>query len=312
MICGAPIATTMSTPPTPIPTTTTTPLPPSDLPASRPAVTAAASSSALPAWLREPVLHFVVLGAALFALDHYAAGQEDDPRTIVVAKGVADEAKALFRKSRDRDPNEAELRALTERWIDNEVLYREGLALQVDQGDTMIRERVIFKSLMVVEAGVKLPPVDDTTLRAWFETQRAKYDEPARYDFQEAVLSGDSSEAAVRALALTLNTGAPGDVQAGLRIFKGRPHSNLVQSYGDDFAKALNEAPPGEWRAMPTREGLRLMRLDQIIPAKPADFEALRNGVLADWTDATLAQQRTDAVRERAKKYTIKFEGDKT
>lgn len=292
---------------TPLPTT---PLP--DVPTARPVATEAAGSSALPAWLREPLLHFAVLGAALFGLDHYVVGQRDDPRTIVVAKGVADEARALFRKSRDRDPNDAELRALTERWIDNEVLYREGLALQVDQGDTMIRERVIFKSLMVVEAGVKLPPVDDTTLRAWFETQRTKYDEPARYDFQEAVLSGDASEAAVRAFALTLNTGTPGDVQAGLRVFKGRPHANLVQSYGDDFTKALNEAPPGEWRAMPTREGWRLMRLDQISPAKPAAFEALRNVVLADWTDATLAQQRTDAVRERAKKYTITFEGDPT
>ncbi len=266
----------------------------------------------MPAWLREPMLHFAVLGAALFALDHYTSAQADDPRTIVVAKSVADEAKALFRKSSNRDPNADELRALTSRWIDNEVLYREGLALQVDQGDTMIRERVIFKSLMVVESGVKLPPVDDTTLRTWFETQRAKYDEPARYDFQEAVLSGDTSESAVRALAQTLNTGTPGDVQAGLRVFKGRPHSNLVQSYGEEFARALNEAPPGEWRAMPTREGLRLMRLDGISAAKPADFEALRNVVLADWTDATLAQQRTDAVRERAKKYTIMFEGDKT
>ena len=269
-------------------------------------------STVWPVWLSDPLLHFAVLGALLFTADHLIAGQADDPRTIVVDQAVSDEAKALFRKSRDRDPTEAELRALTERWIDNEVLYREGLALQVDQGDKMIRERVIFKSLMVLESGVKLPPVDDKTLRAWFETQRSKYDEPARYDFQEAVLSGDSSEAAVRAFAQALNAGTPGDVQAGLRVFKSRPHSNLVQSYGEEFAKALDNSPPGEWHALPTRDGLRLMRLDAISPAQPAQFEALRNVVLADWTDAALAQQRTDAVRERAKKYTITFEGNKT
>lgn len=271
----------------------------------------AAKPTSLPGWLSDPLLHFIVLGALLFAADQLTAARADDPRTIVVDRSVSDEAKALFRKSRDREPNEAELRALTERWIDNEVLYREGLALQVDRGDTMIRERVIFKSLMVVEAGVKLPPVDDKTLRTWFENQRSKYDEPPRYDFQEAVLSGDSSETAVRAFAQALNAGTPGDVQAGLRVFKGRPHSNLVQSYGEEFAKALDNTPPGEWHALPTRDGLRLMRLDAISPPKPAQFEALRNVVLADWTDATLAQQRTDAVRERAKKYTIKFESDK-
>ena len=38
-------------------------------------------------------------------------------------------------------------------------------------------------------------PFDDKLLREWFERNRAKYDEPARYDFQEAVLSGNPSEA---------------------------------------------------------------------------------------------------------------------
>ncbi len=54
-------------------------------------------------------------------------------------------------------------------WLDNEVLYREGLALQLDKGDTAIRERVIFKALSVIDASVKLPPVDESTLREWFE-----------------------------------------------------------------------------------------------------------------------------------------------
>ena len=264
---------------------------------------------AWPAWLREPLLHFALLGAALFAIDHFLVARADDPRTIVVGSAVTSEAKNAFRTTRGRDPNAEELAALTSRWVDNEVLYREGLALQVDQGDTMIRDRVIFKALMVVESGLKLPPVDDRTLRDWFETQRARYDEPARYDFQEAVLSGDSSEAATRAFAQALNAGTPGDAKAGLRVFKGRPLENLAQSYGPDFAKALEEKPQGEWRAVPTRDGLRVMRLDAFVAPRPASFEALRNVVLADWTDATMAQLRTDAVRARGKKYSVKLEG---
>ncbi len=260
-------------------------------------------------WLREPLLHFVVLGAVLFGVDHVLAERSDDPRTIVVGSTVVLEAKNVFRNSRGRDPDAAELKALTERWVDNEVLYREGLALRVDQGDTMIRDRVIFKSLMLVESGLKLPALDDKTLRAWFETQRARYDEPARYDFQEAVLAGDTSESAVRAFAQALNAGTPGDAKAGLRVFKGRPHANLVQSYGADFARALEQAPPGEWRALATRDGWRVIRLDAITPPKPATFEALRNVVLPDWTDATMAQVRTDAVRARGKKYAVKYEG---
>lgn len=276
---------------------------------SAPARPAAARRRAAPAWLREPLLHFLLLGAALFAADHFLAGRAADPRTIVVGSEVTNEAKALFRASRGREPNAQELQALSQRWIDNEILYREGMALQVDQGDTMIRDRVIFKALMLVESGLKLPAVDDKALRSWFEAQRARYDEPARFDFQEAVLAGDTSESAARAFASALNAGTPGDAKAGLRVFKGRPHDNLVQSYGPEFAQALETAPPGEWRVLPSRDGARVMRLEAVTAPKPASFEALRNVVLLDWTDATMAQLRTDAVRVRGRKYTVRFDG---
>jgi hypothetical protein len=106
-----------------------------------------------------------------------------------------------------------------------------------------------------------------------------------------------------------LNAGTPGDARAGLRVFKGRPRENLVQSYGPEFAKAMEEAPAGEWRALATKEGWRAMRLDAITQAKPANFEALRGVVLQDWTDSVLAEQRTAAVRALARKYIVKIEG---
>jgi len=262
----------------------------------------------LPSCLREPLFHFVVLGGLLFAVDHFIVGRADDPRTIVVDAGVDSQARQVFKAARGREPNEEELYALRRVWLDNEVLYREGLALQVDKGDQAIRERVIFKALSVVDANTKLPPFDEKTLREWFERNRAKYDEPARYDFQEAVLLGDASEAALRAFVDALNAGMPGDAKAGLRVFKGRPLANLTQSYGPDFVKALEASPPGEWRALPSREGLRVMRLESITQLKRANFEDLRGVVLQDWTDATMAQQRTTAVRALARKYIVKVE----
>lgn len=267
------------------------------------------SSSAvrLPAWAREPLLHFVVLGALLFGLDYFVVGRSDNPNTIVLDAEVDREAKQLFETSRGRPPDEAELRALRQVWLDNEVLYREGLALGLDRGDNAIRERVIFKALSVVDAGAKRLPYDEPTLRAWFEKNRAKYDEPPRYDFQEAVLAGDPSEGAVRAFVNSLNAGTPPDSEAGLRVFTRRPHDNLVQSYGAQFAAALEASTPGEWRALQSGEGWRAMRLESMTPAKPADFEQLRGVVLQDWTDTTLAEQRSAAVRAWTKKYTVKI-----
>lgn len=261
-----------------------------------------------PAWLREPLLHFVLLGGVLFAVDHLLTERAGDPHTIVVGPEVDDEARRLFKASRGRDPDAKELAALHQVWLDNEVLYREGLALQLDRGDSAIRERVIFKALSVVDANTKLPQYDDQTLRTWFERNRVKYDEPGRYDFQEAALAGEQSEAAVRAFVKALNAGTPGDANAGLRVFKNRPHANLVQSYGEDFAAALQGATPGQWMALPSREGWRAVRLDAASAPKPAVYENLRGVVLQDWTDLTMSEQRTAAVRVLAKKYTIKNE----
>ena len=261
-----------------------------------------------PNWLREPLLHFIVLGGLLFAVDHFLVSKADDPHTIIVGADVDGEARETFKAARGREPNNEELEALHRVWLDNEVLYREGLALQVDKGDPAIRERVIFKALSVVDSNVKLPQADDKVLRAWFELHRAKYDEPARYDFEEAALSGESTESAVREFVTALNSGTPGDAKAGLRVFKARPRANLVESYGPDFASALEQAKVGLWQALSTRSGWRAIKLDAATPARPAVFETLRGVVLQDWRDALGSEQRTAAVRALAKKYTIKYE----
>lgn len=273
-----------------------------------PATQAPPFRKSLPAWTREPLLHFLLLGAALFGLDYALNGGSGDAHEIVISAEVDEEARQLFKAKRGHEPGAEEMAALRKVWLDNEVLYREGLALQLDKGDTAIRERVIFKALSVVDGGTKLPPVNDELLRGWFDKRRDNYDEPARFDFQEAVLGGESGETAVRAFVDALNAGTPGDAKAGLRVFKGRPQANLVQSYGEGFAKALETATPGQWQALPSRDGWRAVRLEAATPARPASFEALRGVVLQDWTDATLAEQRSAAVAALARKYTIKVE----
>jgi hypothetical protein len=265
-----------------------------------------------PAWLREPLLHFLILGACVFGLDQVFSERADDPRVIVIDAAVDAEVREVFAEARRRDPNATELDALRRVWLDNEVLYREGMALQVDRGDVTIRDRVIFKALNVIEAGLKLPPIDDAGLRAWFEKNRVRYDEPPRFDFQEAVLPADTPEAALRAFAATLNAGKPGDVQASLNAFSGRPHPTIVQSYGEDFARALEASPPGEWRVLQSKDRLRIMRLESVTPARAAEFEPLRNAVMQDWVDATMAEMRSAAVQAMTAKYTIRYaEGDR-
>jgi len=262
----------------------------------------------VPGWLKEPLLHFVILGGVLFVADHLLFLKRGDAHTIVVGKDVDGEQREMFKISRGRDPDERELEAMHRVYIDNEVLYREGLAMQVDRGDQAIRDRVIFKALSVIDANIKLPPIDDTGLKNWFEQHRGKYDEPARFTFDEAVLAGDNAEEAIRSFVAALNGGTPGDAKAGLRVFKGRPLENLIQSYGAEFPKQLENSPSSEWRAFQTRSGWRAMRAVEMTPAKPATFETVRNAVYADWKDTTAADMRTAAVRTLGRKYQILYE----
>lgn len=270
---------------------------------------AAPAKRQLPAWAREPLLHFILLGGVLFAADHGLASRADDPRVIVIGAEVDAQAIKVFKEARGHEPNAEELYALRRVWLDNEVLYREGVALGLDKGDSSIRERVIFKALSVVDANVKKPAIDEAGLRAWFEKNRARYDEPARFDFEEAVISGKRSDDVARSFADALNAGNPGEVEAGLRVFTHRPHANLVESYGAEFATALEASPPGEWRALPSKGGLRVMRLKAALPPKPAVFEDLGGVIYQDWIDSVMSNQRSDAVRALARKYTVKVQG---
>jgi hypothetical protein len=273
-------------------------------------ISAAASRRfSAPAWMREPLFHFIVLGAVLFGIDHMLATRDEDPHTIVIDAQVDAQAIKVFKDARGKEPTDEELYALRKVWLDNEVLYREGISLGLDKGDNAIRERVIFKALSMVDAGVKLPVFDENILKTWFESRREKYDDPARFDFEEAIVKGERTDSAARAFAQSLNAGAPGEIEADLRVFTARPQSNIVQSYGADFATALAAATPGEWQALPSSGGMRVIRLKSMSASKPAVFENLTGVILQDWTDSMMAEQRSAAVRALAKKYKVKVTG---
>ena len=146
-------------------------------------------------------MHILILGAAVFGVDQWRNAGSETASDIVVTAKVQQEAKAIFEAGMKREPKPEELKVLLDRWVDNEILYREGLQLGLDRGDSGIRDRVIFKALNIIGSNLQRPAFDDKTLRDWFESRREKYDEPARFDFEEAVLSDDNTEEAARAFA---------------------------------------------------------------------------------------------------------------
>ena len=266
------------------------------------------SDNPLNRMLREPLLHFLVLGAVVFGVDHNLNLQKDDPQTITIAKSVKAEAHDIFTAGLKREPSEAEMKTLLDRWVDNEVLYREGLALGLDRGDTAIRDRIIFKALSVTQSGLTLPKIDEAGVRAWFESKRDRYDTPTRFDFLEAVVTSDRSPEALNNFVAALNGKGKSDAESSLRVFKDRPRQNLVQSYGAEFTDTIEKSPPGVWQVLSSTDGLRVVRLEEIKPSVPADFDKNKDAIYQEWRDDTMAQLSTNAVREMGKKYKIRDE----
>ncbi|HUG72453.1 MAG TPA: peptidylprolyl isomerase [Steroidobacteraceae bacterium] len=255
--------------------------------------------------LREPLLLFLLLGAALFALDYVLAAGEEDPALIRIDAAVDAELRAIYFDDRGREPDSAELEVLRQRWIDNEVLYREGLALRLDRGDSAIRARVIFKALNVVQANLQLPAVDEAELRAWFAQKRSRYDQPPRIDFQEAVIVGTPDAAEVARFVAALNSDTQPDLQSGLRVFRDRPRPTIVASFGAPFAAALDTLALDRWHVVVSSEGPRAIRVESRTEGADAGFDTLRDAVLLDWRDQRMQELRTEAVRNLARQYRI-------
>lgn len=259
--------------------------------------------------LREPLLHFLILGAAIFGIDQWRNADSESASDIVVTAKIQQEAKAIFETGMKREPKPEELKVLLDRWVDNEILYREGLQLGLDRGDSGIRDRVIFKAMSVTQAGIVLPEVDEAGLKAWFESNRERYDTPARFDFLEAAVPSDTKLEAMQRFVLALNSNQdePG-IESSLRVFRDRPRSNLLQSYGKDFTEAIEQLKPGQWQVLVSNDGPRVIRLESLKPAVAADFEAVKVKLYQDWKDEMTSQRSKELIREMGKKYKIRQE----
>jgi hypothetical protein len=259
--------------------------------------------------LREPLVHFVVLGLLIFAADQVVLAIRGNPQEIIVPVAAQKEARDAFFAGLKREPTPADMKILLNRWVDNEVLYREGIALGLDKGDTSIRERVIFKALTVTQSGLSLPKIDEAGLRAWFETKRDRYDQPARFDFQEAMVLGDRSAERMAAFVKALNSQGQSDVESSLSLFKDRPRPNLVQSYGEPFAAMLEKQSPGVWAAVESLEGVRVVNLTAIAAGQTSNFDAVKERVFQDWKDDATGQVTQQALQSMARKYRIRGDG---
>jgi hypothetical protein len=262
---------------------------------------------------KEPLLQFLLLGLLLFGVDRIVQGKAVDPRRIVVDDAKYAEIAAQFEEAEGRAPRPEEVPDLIVKWSQNEVLYREARLMGLDQGDDMIRQRLLLKLRNILFSNIVTQPPPDAELQAWFEARREQYDRAARVDFEQFLLPGGIDAARGDALAQAIGSGpAPAEHEAAVRRYYERPESNVFELFGAAEGQRLVAGADGTWQLLRSSQGLHLARVTRRYPLEPARFEEIRPRVAAEFREAQKRVELAAALKEIVDRYDIRVERRRT
>jgi hypothetical protein len=274
---------------------------------------------ALRSLLRDPLLHFVAIGAALFGffavVDNDA--QDQSRRIVIPAEEIASLAQAMSMLY-GQPPSEAEIYQLVEPQIREEVLYREALALGLDDNDSQIRQRLVEKMTFLTEDLIPAQPPTDTELAEFVAENPEAFVEPARVTFDQIYFSpsqhGDALDsvaaAAVAALTVEGDPAAVGDSSTLPARFEDVSAAELGAELGEPFARTVFDyAADGSWRG-PLRSvfGAHIVRVTARSEAWRPPLEAMRERVVAAYNNDRRQRANEAAYRTLRDEYDIVVE----
>ena len=282
--------------------------------------------------LREPLLHFLLIGAAMFAIYHYfppatpavtpqpvqaaAASGPTPSRQIVLTFDNLSRLATLFQAQWGRDPTPKELDRLVEADVREEILYREGLALGLDKDDEIVRRRMAQKMQFLAENVAAAHEPSDAELKTWFDQNQKQFVEPARISFRHFYFSPDRRGANARSdaeKALVELNGQPENTRlAGADPFmfqdfyRDKTSEYLGKEFGPSFAAAVEKLPTGSWQG-PVESGFgwHLVFVDTVIPARAPSFEEIKMDVKQAWLSDQKATAVKKAYADLRAKYTV-------
>jgi hypothetical protein len=269
--------------------------------------------------LREPLVHFLALGAALFALFALAGGaREAVPEVVVVAASDIARLAEGFERTWQRPATPDELAGLVRDQVDEEILYREALALRLERDDTIVRRRLRQKMEFLLDAEAPLAEPSDAELERHRLARSERFEEPARISFRHVYVSSDrrgdaAGEEAERLLA-RLRAGDEGWERAGDPLplapaFDALSAADLASLFGEAFAEALLAVPAGGWQGpLASAYGLHLVRVDARRDARLPPLADVRDEVRSDLLAARRAEAAARRLAELRERYEVRVE----
>lgn len=268
-------------------------------------------------WLREPLLHFVVLGVALFALHRWVA-PPGAGRRIVLSDEVIHGLRQDHLRRYGSLPNADEQTAIIQQFVDNEVLYREALALGLDRGDIVVRRRLVQKMEFLTEDLEPIPEPTDAVLQAYLDAHAEHYAIAARVALAHVFISTDrhADHAAADAGQLRQQLLAGADSTAlGDPFLRGRDFASSTQAelsavFGAAFAAQVMSLPVGSW-SEPIRSsyGLHLVRVTAHADGHAPNLAEVRAAVRRDWQEERRAEVNRLALARLRQRYDIRIAG---
>jgi hypothetical protein len=248
--------------------------------------------SSFKALSREPLVHFLLIGAVLFTV--FELRQEEGsaaPNRILVDTGQVEQLVARFKRTRLRPPTDIELAALIEGHIREEVYYRQALDMGLDQDDAVMRQRMRQKLEFLLEDLSDQSAPGDEQLIQFMQRHPEKFREEPRLSFTQVFLNPDKHQdlaADAMRLLTRLNNGAPPETE-GDRTLLGQEYllatqHEITRVFGDSFAQQMVLLEPGGWTGpIYSAYGGHLVRVSAKQEERFPELAEIRNQVERDY-----------------------------
>jgi len=267
-------------------------------------------------WLKEPLFHFLIIGTAVFFLYGWIAGVDQfRSNEIKVTSAKQQNLAFTFSRTWQRPPTRSELDGLIKDFIQEEIAYREGVAMQLDVDDIIIRRRLRQKLEIFAKDVVSQSPPSDEQLQDYLNENLSDYMIQALHTFRHVLFRVDDDAAqateSAQSVLQSLRSGDADAEMAGdaslLPVSFSRARSAEVDAtFGTGFAGQLEGMQPGEWHGpVQSGIGLHLVFIDERIDARMPTLNEVRNEVARDLQAANYTKGLALLYERLAEKYTI-------
>jgi peptidyl-prolyl cis-trans isomerase C len=276
---------------------------------------------ALKRWLREPLLHFLLVGAVGFGL--YSRLPEGSlsgvpSKEIRLSLDEVGQLALLYQSQWHRPPTPHDLQLMVENKVQQEVLYREALAMGLDKDDEIVKRRMAQKMQFLAEDVAAAREPGTAELTAWFDRHREQFVQPSRLSFRHLYFSTDRRGAGARddaAKALAALAGEPEDSKRAATLadpfmlqdyYRDRARDYLGKEFGAPFALALTRLRPGSWQGpIESGFGWHLVFVDTVTAGRVPAFEEIEPDIKTAWLAEQKAMAVDRAYKDMRAKYTV-------